>query len=77
MVEPTPYTEGELINRKRLSEKRGKCLYKTAFPIGGIGTGTISITARGELVDLDIQNRPDVGSGNTLLSFTLWAKEPK
>jgi len=32
-----------------------------AFPLGGIGTGTISLGARGELRDWEIFNRPDKG----------------
>jgi hypothetical protein len=31
---------------------------KIALPIGGIGTGTVSINGRGNLVDWEIMNRP-------------------
>jgi uncharacterized protein (DUF608 family) len=45
-----------------------------AFPLGGIGTGTISLGGRGQLRDWEIFNRPD--KGNTLrYSFpAIWAK---
>lgn len=33
----------------------------TAFPIGGIGTGTISLDACGQLTDFEIFNHPDKG----------------
>ena len=32
------------------------------FPLGGIGTGSIGLTAEGRLVDFEIFNRPDKGS---------------
>jgi non-lysosomal glucosylceramidase len=34
---------------------------KVAMPIGGIGTGTVSINGRGSLVDWEIMNRPGKG----------------
>ena len=46
-----------------------------AFPLGGIGTGNISLGARGELRDWEIFNRPNL---NGMLDFTfplIWAKE--
>ena len=41
-----------------------------AFPLGGIGTGNVSIGARGDLRDWEIANRPDKG---TRLPFTFFA----
>jgi len=34
---------------------------KVALPVGGIGTGTVSISGRGSLVDWEIMNRPGKG----------------
>ena len=34
---------------------------KIAMPIGGIGTGTVSISGRGSLIDWEIMNRPGKG----------------
>ncbi|TKG95580.1 hypothetical protein EYV94_09075 [Puteibacter caeruleilacunae] len=34
---------------------------KVALPIGGIGTGTVSLSGRGSLVDWEIMNRPGKG----------------
>jgi non-lysosomal glucosylceramidase len=41
-----------------------------AFPLGGIGTGTVSVGARGELRDWEIANHPDKG---TWLPYTFFA----
>jgi len=38
-----------------------KHVSKIALPIGGIGTGTVSINGRGSLVDWEIMNRPGKG----------------
>ncbi len=34
---------------------------KVAMPVGGIGTGTVSVSGRGSLVDWEIMNRPGKG----------------
>lgn len=41
-----------------------------AFPLGGIGTGNVSIGARGDLRDWELGNRPDKGAR---LPFTFFA----
>jgi len=43
---------------------------KLAFPLGGIGTGTVSLGARGDLRDWEIFNRPAKG---TELPYTFFA----
>lgn len=45
-----------------------------AFPLGGIGTGNVSLGARGELRDWEIFNQP--GKGNSLPNtfFAIWVK---
>lgn len=47
---------------------------EAAFPLGGIGTGNVSLGSRGELRDWEIQNRP--GKRNRLPNsfFAVWAK---
>lgn len=45
-----------------------------AFPLGGIGTGTVSLGARGELRDWEISNHPDKGSWLPFTFFALRAK---
>jgi len=48
---------------------------EAAFLLGGIGTGNVSIGARGELKDWEIFNKP--GKGNTLpyTFFAIWVRE--
>jgi non-lysosomal glucosylceramidase len=52
-------------------------VYKIALPVGGIGTGTVSLGGRGNLQDWEIMNRPakgyNPGSGrNNSAFFTLY-----
>lgn len=53
--------------------------YKIALPVGGIGTGTVSLGGRGNLQDWEIMNRPakgyNPGSGrNNSTFFTLFTE---
>ncbi len=48
----------------------GEALREIAFPLGGIGTGTVSLTGSGALRDWEIFNRPNKGS---FLPFTFAA----
>jgi uncharacterized protein (DUF608 family) len=41
---------------------RDKCLDQISFPLGGLGTGSLSLSGRGSLQDFEIQNRPNMGS---------------
>lgn len=54
-------------------------LYQVALPLGGIGTGTVSLGGRGELRDWEIMNVPakkysTVTTGNNAPFFALYAK---
>ena len=44
-----------------LREYDGEHLYRIALPVGGIGTGTISLGGRGELRDWELMNTPAKG----------------
>lgn len=46
----------------------------TAFPLGGIGTGNVSIGARGELRDWEFENLPDKGRRNPYSFFAIHAE---
>ncbi|MBK8506039.1 MAG: hypothetical protein IPL46_29895 [Saprospiraceae bacterium] len=55
-------------------------LYRIALPIGGIGTGTVSIGGRGELRDWEIMNVPAKGfstvtTGNDAPFFAIYTKK--
>lgn len=45
-----------------------------AFPLGGIGTGTISLGGRGQLRDWEIFNRPDKGNTPEYCFAAIWAQ---
>jgi non-lysosomal glucosylceramidase len=47
---------------------------EAAFPLGGIGTGTISLGARGNLRDFEIWNEPRKGLVLPYTNFTLWSQ---
>lgn len=54
-------------------------LYQIALPLGGIGTGTVSLGGRGELRDWEIMNIPGkkfstVTTGNNAPFFAIYAK---
>ncbi|HUL64635.1 MAG TPA: GH116 family glycosyl-hydrolase, partial [Burkholderiaceae bacterium] len=56
-----------MTRRNRTSAARafsGRALGQIAFPLGGIGTGTVSLGGRGNLQDWELFNRP--GKGDTL-----------
>jgi len=55
--------------------------YKIALPLGGIGTGTVSLGGRGNLQDWEIMNRPakgyNPGSGRNNSAFLLFTQNLK
>jgi non-lysosomal glucosylceramidase len=54
---------------------RGEQLREIAFPLGGLGSGCVSLDGRGALRDWEIYNRPNKGSHLELTFPTLWLKE--
>ena len=52
----------------------GQALSEVAFPLGGIGTGTISLGGRGQLRDWEIFNRPGKGKILPFSFVALWAR---
>ncbi|MCG8452129.1 MAG: non-lysosomal glucosylceramidase [Spirochaetales bacterium] len=63
-----------------LRSYEGKFLRRVAMPLGGLGTGTVSLGGRGNLQDWAMMNRPAIGYTPTLVSgmryiapfFALW-----
>src|SRR6185437_1450805 len=47
---------------------------RVAMPVGGIGTGTISLGGRGDLRDWELVNKPAKGYAPPHTFFALWAK---
>src|ERR1017187_3738513 len=52
----------------------GRNLKMIAFPLGGIGTGTISLGGRGQLRDWEIFNRPDKGNSPKYCFPAIWVQ---
>lgn len=48
---------------------------EAAFPLGGIGTGNVSIGSRGEFRDWEIFNKPGKGVKLPYSFFAIWVKE--
>jgi uncharacterized protein (DUF608 family) len=70
-----PYSVQDLF---RLGEQRafeGPALKEIAFPLGGIGTGTVSLGGRGDLRDWEIFNRPGKGVKLPFTFFALYFEE--
>lgn len=55
-----------------LNQLSGEHLNEVAFPLGGIGTGTISLGGRAELRDIEIFNQPAKGLNLPYTFFSLW-----
>lgn len=68
------YNHPDLFERKvRVFEENS--LSQIAFPIGGIGTGTVSLGGRGNLRDWEIFNRPGKGKNLPYTFFSIWFKK--
>ncbi|MDI6829162.1 MAG: GH116 family glycosyl-hydrolase, partial [Armatimonadota bacterium] len=70
-----PYKKSELT---KIGEQRiftGKAISEIAFPLGGLGTGTISLGGRGNLRDFEVMNEAAKGTIWPFTFFALWAKE--
>lgn len=70
-----PFSDEELLSREFPITKAGQYLNDIAFPLGGIGTGCISLSGRGELIDWEIFNRPNKGYRPDNTYFILHACE--
>jgi hypothetical protein len=56
-----PYTEAELLGTKARTTYEGDYLNLVAFPMGGIGSGCVSLAGTGKLVDWEIFNKANKG----------------
>jgi len=69
--EPCPLEE---LLYSRLRAFEGRSLREVAFPLGGIGTGTVSLGGRGDLRDWEIFNRPNKGTRLPYTFPAIWAR---
>ncbi|MFC1586871.1 GH116 family glycosyl hydrolase [Planctomycetota bacterium] len=69
-----PYAKDVLFGPGGKRVYRGRELDQIAFPLGGIGTGMISLGGWGQLRDFEIFNRPNKNLGFRYTFFTLYAR---
>lgn len=69
-----PFTERELMATGTVRSFTGAQLGEIAFPLGGIGTGTVSLGGRGDFRDWEIFNRPNKGKALPFTFVALWAR---
>jgi hypothetical protein len=67
-----PYKPEELFAVGKQQTFSGKSLTEVAFPLGGIGTGTISLGGRGNLRDFEIFNKPAKGNIIPFMKNGIW-----
>ncbi|MCU1294644.1 MAG: hypothetical protein JWP08_3494 [Bryobacterales bacterium] len=56
---------------------RGRQLQQIAFPLGGVGAGSVSLGGRGQLRDWEIFNRPDKGHNLSYAFPSIWVQSGK
>src|SRR5262245_8389619 len=73
---PTDQAPLSFVNRTWpwLTRYSGQYLNRLALPLGGIGTGTVSLGGRGDLRDWEIMNRPAKGFQPRNMFFCLYCR---
>jgi len=69
------YSRDELFRSGPVRTFEGAALREVAFPLGGIGTGTVSLGGRGNLRDWEIFNRPGKGVNLPFTFFALYFEQ--
>lgn len=69
-----PFSREQLFEPLAQRTFTGQQLSEVAFPLGGIGTGTVSLGGRGQLRDWEIFNRPGKGKILPFSFVALWAR---
>ena len=69
-----PYSPQDLYQARKPRVLTGDHLSEVAFPLGGIGTGTVSLGGRGQLRDWEIFNRPGKGKILPFSFVALWVR---
>jgi non-lysosomal glucosylceramidase len=70
-----PFSRDELLAQGKPRAFTLRQLTEIAFPLGGLGTGTVSLGGRGDLRDWEIFNRPNKGKALPFTFVALWAKK--
>lgn len=71
-----PFSDAELFDYGPPETLTGDRLNQVAFPLGGIGTGCISLSGRGQLVDWEIFGRPNKGYRPSYTTLLLQIRPP-
>lgn len=71
-----PFSQQELLATGTVRSFTGAQLGEIAFPLGGIGTGTVSLGGRGEFRDWEIFNRPNKNKSLPFTFVALWTTRP-
>jgi len=71
------YSDHKLFRFGRPASYKDEQLKEIAFPLGGIGTGTISLGGRGNLRDWEIFNRPGKGINFPFTFFAIYVETPQ
>ncbi|MBU0606743.1 MAG: hypothetical protein KKI08_02605 [Armatimonadetes bacterium] len=71
-----PYSREELFGQGKQRTYRGAHLNEIAFPLGGIGTGSVSLGGWGQLRDWEIRNRPAKGRTLPQAFFSVRVQAP-
>ena len=74
-VAQLPYDERDLLDPQGRFTYEDDHLDQVAFPLGGIGSGCISLSGTGKLVDWEIFNNPNKGFQPRFSFLSLWARE--
>ena len=69
------YEKEKLFDSGKIRKFTGEELKTIAFPIGGLGTGNITIGGRGNIREIEIFNRPNKGKFPELTFFSIWVRE--
>jgi len=72
---PAAFGRAELLRLGPQRVYEGEFLNEVAFPLGGIGTGTVSLGGRGNLRDWEIFNRPGKGVNLPFTFFALYFEQ--
>jgi len=69
------YEKEKLFDSGKIRTFTGEELKTIAFPVGGLGTGNITLGGRGNIQEIEIFNRPNKGKFPDLTFFSIWAQE--
>ncbi len=76
-IKDIPYSDEDLFGQGPQKTYTGRELDEIAFPLGGIGTGTVSLGGWGQLRDWEIMNRPAKGKTMPNAFFTVRVQDGK